>query len=118
MNEPLFDYVAKQLRAEGFTVMNPWDLNRELYGPHAKIQTMSKAERAEMRKVLLTKETAWIINVADRVVLLPGWERSPGAVAERAVAIAVRKPVHELPNEVSLMQENAAVDIDVPVEID
>jgi Domain of unknown function (DUF4406) len=114
MNEPLFDYVTKQLRASGCTVMNPAELTRELIGPISKLLAMSKAERKETRKGLLAKELKWIIDNADRVVLLPGWEKSPGATAERATALAMGIPVHELPDEVSLMQENVAIDIDEP----
>lgn len=114
MNEPLFDYVAKQLRASGCTVMNPWEMTRELIGSISVIQAMSKEERKKTRRGLLLKDIAWIINNADRVVLLPGWEKSPGALAERAVALAVGVPVHELPNEVSLMQDNVAIEIDEP----
>ncbi len=113
MNEPLFDYVTKQLRAGGCTVMNPAELTRELIGPISKLLAMSKAERKETRKGLLAKELKWIIDNADRVVLLPGWEKSPGATAERATALAMGIPVHELPDEVSLMQENVGIEIDV-----
>ena len=112
MNEPLFDYVTKQLRAKGCTVMNPAELTRELIGPIAKLMAMSKEERKKTRKGLLAKELAWIIHNADRVVLLPGWEKSPGATAERATALAMGIPVHELPAEVSLMREDAAINID------
>ena len=112
MNEPLFDFVTKQLRAQGCTVMNPAELTRELIGPISKLVAMDKAERKKTRKGLLVKELAWIINNADRVVLLPGWEKSPGATAERATALAMDIPVHELPDSVSLMQENADINID------
>ncbi len=114
MNEPLFDYVAKQLRQRGFEVMNPWDLTRELVGTLAQLQAMGKKERAANRRGLLAKELKWIIDNADYVVLLPGWEKSPGATAERATALAMGIPVHELPAEVSLMQEDVAIEIDEP----
>lgn len=114
MNEPLFDYVTKQLRAQGCTVMNPAELTRELIGPISKLLAMSKEQRKETRKGLLAKELKWIIDNADQVVLLPGWEKSPGATAERATALAMNIPVHELPAEVSLMQENVAIEIDEP----
>jgi hypothetical protein len=93
-------------------VMNPWDLTREVAGSSAKVQAMSKEERKALRLQLLIKELAWIVTVADQVVLLPGWEQSPGATAERAVALASNKPVHEL--NVSLMQDNIVIDIDEP----
>lgn len=114
MNEPLFDYVAKQLRASGCTVMNPWEMTRELIGPISKLMAMSKEQRKETRRGLLAKEISWIINNADKVVMLPGWEKSLGATAERAVALAMGVPVHELPDQVSLMQDNVVIDIDEP----
>jgi hypothetical protein len=114
MNEPLFDYVTEKLRAQGCTVMNPAELTRELIGPISKLLAMSKAERKETRKGLLAKELKWIIDNADYVVLLPGWEKSPGATAERATALAMGIPVHELPAEVALMQEDVGIEIDEP----
>lgn len=116
MNEPLFDFVTKQLRAKGCTVMNPAELTRELIGPIDKLLAMSKDERRKTRKGLLAKELKWIIDNADRVVMLPGWEKSPGATAERATALALNIPVHELPTEVSLMRGNIAFDVDQPAE--
>jgi Domain of unknown function (DUF4406) len=112
MNEPLFDYVAKQLRAKGCFVMNPWEVTRELVGSREKVDAMSKEGRKELRKGLMAKEIVWIINNADKVVLLPNWEKSRGATAERAVALALDIPVHELPANVSLMQDSVGINID------
>jgi hypothetical protein len=116
MNEPLFDYVAKQLRAEGCTVINPWDMTRELVGSMATIQAMNKEERKALRIIILAREFKYIIDNADtiRIALLPGWQRSSGATAERAIALAMGIPVHELPDSVSLMQENVGIEIDEP----
>jgi hypothetical protein len=113
-NEPLFDHVAKKLRARGYNVLNPWDLTRELIGPLPKLLAMSKEEQKKTRKGLLAKELVWIINNADRVVLLPDWRRSPGATAEHAVATALNIPTYELPDSVSLMQD----DVDITLDID
>ena len=117
MNEPLFDFVTKNLRAQGCEVFNPWELTRELVGPLSAIQAMSKEERRALRKGLLAKELVWIINNANVVVLLPGWEASPGATAEHACAVALGIPTHVLPDSVSLMQDNVVFDIDVPVPV-
>jgi hypothetical protein len=111
MNEPLFDFVAKKLREQGCEVMNPWELTRELIGPRSKLEAMSKEERKKTRRGLLAKELAWIVNNADAVLMLPGWEKSPGATAEHATAMALNIPVHELPANVSLMQDDIAVDL-------
>jgi hypothetical protein len=115
MNEPLFDYAAKKLRAKGCEVLNPWDLMRELIGPLSKILAMSKEERKAVRRGLLAKELVWIINNATVVALLPDWQKSPGATAEHATAVALGIPIFELPSSVSLMQdEDIALDVDLP----
>lgn len=114
MNEPLFDFVAAQLRKQGCEVLNPWDLTRELIGPLSKLLAMSKEERRATRRGLLAKELVWIINNATVVALLPGWQKSPGATAEHATAVALGIPVFELPDSVSLMQGDVTLDVDLP----
>lgn len=112
MNEPLFDFVSERLRAQGCEVMNPWDLTRELVGSLAQLQAMNKRERDANRRGLLAKELKWIIDNADYVVLLPNWQISPGAKAEHATALAMNIPVHELPDDVSLMQRGVWTDVE------
>jgi Domain of unknown function (DUF4406) len=108
-NIPLFDFVAGKLRATGCEVFSPAEHIREMHGDLETVRKLDKELRKLARKEALKDEIRWIIDFADRLVLLPGWERSPGAVAERAVALAMSIPVHELPPEVSLMQEDKAV---------
>src|SRR4249920_1568357 len=79
MNEPLFDFVAKKLREQGCEVMSPPELTREVLGPISKLLEMSKEERKRTRRGFLAKELAWIVNNADVVLMLPNWEKSPGA---------------------------------------
>ena len=48
---------------------------------------------------------AAMINVADIVYLLPNWEYSDGATAERAYAICTHKPVMSLPPITTMMKK-------------
>jgi Domain of unknown function (DUF4406) len=99
-NFPLFDHIAERLRASGCFVFSPADHAREVLGPEEKIFAMDKATIRAVRKTLLKYELGWIIDNADFVLMLPGWESSRGATAERTVALAVDIPVRECPNTV------------------
>lgn len=110
-NFPLFDFVSEKLTAAGCTVFSPADHARDVIGPLEKIQQLDKQTMAEMRKTLLKREICWIIDTADFVIMLPGWERSSGATAERAIAIAVDKPVREAPGHILMMDEQEIHDL-------
>jgi Domain of unknown function (DUF4406) len=88
-NIPLFDYVAKKLRERGCEVFSPAEHIREMHGDLETVLKLDKSLRKLARKEALKDEICWIIDNAQLVLLLPGWERSPGATAERAAALAV-----------------------------
>jgi hypothetical protein len=100
-NFPLFDKVSAQLRAEGHEVFSPADNDRKRFGTDAYKpgdnitgDDNSHAQRLgltdlELRRLLLGDDTAWICAHAERIVMLPGWIHSKGAVAEKALAEAI-----------------------------
>lgn len=70
-NYPAFNAAAAMLRAEGHEVFNP-------------------AEVTETdRRAALKADLTWICDHAEGIALLPGWERSSGARAEHALAVAL-----------------------------
>ena len=75
-NHPAFHAAAKKLRAEGHKVMSP----AEEYPNPKKF----------VRRTGFFDYCRFICAVADGVALLPGWEYSPGAKAEHALAVALR----------------------------
>ena len=97
-NFPLFDYVAERLRELNCEVFSPADHARQTIGPLEEIQRLDKKQMAKLRKEMLKDEICWIIDNADFVLMLPGWERSTGATAERAVALAVDIRVRDAPD--------------------
>ena len=99
-NEPLFDDVTDRLRKTGATVFSPAEHARNAYGSIQKLQQMNKQDCGAARKKLFVEELTFIIEQADYVLMLPGWERSPGATAERYVALAVGKEVREAPGTI------------------
>jgi hypothetical protein len=87
-NFPAFMAAAAMLRELGHEVFNPAeaDLKRD---PKAadwvKSETgdIAKAETEGFdRRVAITDDLMYIINEAEGIALLPGWERSKGANAE------------------------------------
>jgi nucleoside 2-deoxyribosyltransferase len=110
-NFPLFDFVSEKLTAAGCQVFSPADHARKIIGPLEDIQKLDKKTMAEMRKTLLKEEICWIIDKADFVIMLPSWERSSGAIAERAVALAVDKPVREAPGHILMLDDKEIHDL-------
>jgi len=105
-NLPLFDYVAGKLREAGCEVFSPAEHLRAHHGSVEKILGFDKLTRKRVRKQGLSDEINWIMHHAQAVVLLPGWERSPGATAERAVALALDVQVRELDQNILIDQRS------------
>lgn len=93
-NFPAFDFAAAKLRAQGFDVFSPAERDREREGDDfAARNTEGDIKKATAQgfslRAALGDDTAWISANADAVALLPGWEASPGANAEKALAVAL-----------------------------
>ena len=94
-NFPMFDRAAAALRGEGHTVFSPADHDREMNGqeiedanPEGDEDLAGKRNGFSIHKALKA-DLAWICQHADAVALLPGWEKSTGARAEHATAVAL-----------------------------
>jgi hypothetical protein len=87
-NFPAFDAAAEFLRANGHTVFNPADKDRERdptgISWKSKTGDISEAEASGHfnRRVAIRDDLNWIMDHADAIALLPGWEVSKGANAE------------------------------------
>ena len=107
-NHPAFRRGAKLLRDLGHTVFSPAEHDNKvglstdgMTGDLAEIAAAGVSLRA-----LLAADLAFISLEADALVMLPGWEKSPGARAEAAVALALKLPVWDLSR--FLLYESAA----------
>jgi len=74
-NYPAFHAAAASLREQGFEVINPAEMDAADAGP----LTWEQYLRRDIRKLM----------DAERIALLPGWERSRGASLELHIATAL-----------------------------
>lgn len=80
LNFPAFHRAAAQLRALGYQVVNPAEINTD---PAADWLTCMRAGIKQLVDV-------------DAIVMLPGWERSKGATLEHAIAVGLGLQVFAL----------------------
>jgi hypothetical protein len=86
-NFPAFMKAADELRALGHAVFNPAEKDIEQSGPDAHKSETGDIEAVEAaglfdRRVAIRADLNYIIDEADAIALLPGWEVSKGANAE------------------------------------
>jgi hypothetical protein len=94
-NFPAFHAAAKKLRAEGHFVFSPAERDNERHGTDisngnhtGSVEQATKEHGFNLREALAI-DMAFICNVADAIALLPGWEKSKGARAEKATGEAL-----------------------------
>jgi nucleoside 2-deoxyribosyltransferase len=95
-NFPAFHAAAKVLREKGFEVFSPAEKGEEvLLDGNPGLQ-----ENLAFRRKVFKLDTTYICDEADAVVLLPDWADSKGAIAERALAVAIGLGIFDFdPNE-------------------
>lgn len=101
-NFPAFMTAAERLRAEGHEVFNPAERDIEAHGPEVAygnptgdLEIATREHGFNLRDALCDDLT-FICKKADAIALLPGWQQSKGATAERAVGIALGLEIQEL----------------------
>jgi hypothetical protein len=83
LNFPAFMAAAQRLRDQGHHVFNPAEADLEKYGSVAE-----SVKRATYRDCLRV-DLNWILDHAEAIALLPGWEKSKGVAAELALSKAL-----------------------------
>lgn len=99
-NYPAFHAAAAELRADGHTVFNPAEHDILTYGRDVSnpdgCEKQAAAEHGFDRRAALKADLIWICDNAEAVALLPGWEKSSGACAEKALADALGLQIVEV----------------------
>lgn len=103
-NREAFDDAATVLREQGYTVIVPGDGEE-----YDDIELISMEVARQKREFFLSRDIDFIQEVADVLVVLPGWMRSEGAKLEVAVAQAIGIPVFTFPEATPLLWQVALV---------
>ncbi|HEY6019294.1 MAG TPA: DUF4406 domain-containing protein [Candidatus Paceibacterota bacterium] len=93
-NFPAFEHWAGRLRAEGYEVYSPAEMSVKLFGQDVLDkaggdESKMGADEDTISRTVFHLDLTYICLNAEAVALLPGWEKSKGATAERAAAIAL-----------------------------
>ena len=101
LNSPAFRLAADQLRAQGHQVYSPVEDDEREYGVDLTLHAPDGDELYLERhgfslREALARSVQYICLHAEGIALLPGWENSKGARAERALAEALGLVVIEL----------------------
>lgn len=83
-NFPAFHKTSLHLRSLGYNVFSPAEADLERYG--SLEETKLKCNYRDCLRVDLN----WILDNADAIYLLKGWENSLGTAAELALAKALK----------------------------
>ena len=101
-NYPAFHAAAVKLRAQGHVVFSPADADIQRIGkdvsaefPTGNADKLARKYGVTIRECL-GEDLAWICEHAEAIALLPGWDRSLGATAEWATALALNLYIREL----------------------
>lgn len=121
-NFPAFHAAAAALRAEGHEVFSPAenDIRRNggvdpSTGNAAGCEHILKATHNLDGRTLLGDDCAWICANAEAVALMPGWEFSKGATAEKALADALNIQTILLPGKPPV--RNTTIDAELAKKI-
>lgn len=102
-NFPAFYAAEEKLIADGHEVFNPARRDNQRHsediskGNLTGDEVVAATQHGFSLREALRDDTAWITMEADAIAMLPGWERSDGATAERALAIALHLEVMYMP---------------------
>jgi hypothetical protein len=88
-NRPAFYEAEEAFKEGGWEVFNPADNDVLLFGSHEACDKAIEEDRQGALREMLGSDLAFICYEADAIAMLPGWEKSLGARAEHATAVAL-----------------------------
>jgi len=94
-NFAAFHAAAAMLRAQGHEIFSPAERDIHRHGTDISAgnatgdEGLATVQHGFSLREALADDCAWICAHAEVIFLLPGWEQSKGATAERALGIAL-----------------------------
>lgn len=109
-NFPAFDAAAHDLRKRGYSVISPADLDRDVgFDPLSLGNSWDWTKTPDSFSLAdAVDRDLTAVRQADELCLLPDWNNSRGAKAEKALAEWIGKPVWEYKPE-GILQEAARI---------
>lgn len=98
-NFPAFFSYQGYLEEAGFEVFNPAENDLNNFGSLENVEAAYKEDADAALRKCLGEDLAWICAEADAIAMMPGWERSYGAKAEHATAVALKLQIIYLTDE-------------------
>lgn len=101
-NFSAFDVAASTLRAMGYEVVSPAELDTPedralaLASPDGRIETVVKSWGQFLARDVLLIADGDADGPIDGIFVLPGWDNSRGARLETFVGFLCRKPIYEM----------------------
>ncbi len=101
-NFPVFYQAAARLREQGHEVFSPAERDNLAHGTDISQgnitgdENLAAAKHGFSLREALADDSQWICRYADAIYLLPGWQHSRGATAERALGIALGLEIVEM----------------------
>tara|TARA_R100000234_G_C4938248_1_gene151724 strand:+ start:104 stop:490 length:387 start_codon:yes stop_codon:yes gene_type:complete len=97
-NYPAFDERSELLREQGWNVINPADMDRadekpNISGP-MEFDPEANYEDHEFMRQALKRDMVALCDDCTAIYMLNGWEKSKGANAEKALAVALGLDVY------------------------
>ena len=95
-NFPAFHAAAERLRAGGHEVFDPAARDIERHGRDisadnpAGCQALAEKNHGFDIRAAMADNMEWICREAEAIALLPGWQNSRGALAEKSLAEALK----------------------------
>jgi nucleoside 2-deoxyribosyltransferase len=93
-NREAFERYTDLLRKSGYEVFSPSEYSLKLFGDAVRDnadgdESKMGGDAETIGRTVFGIDMAWICSQADAIALMPGWEMSKGASAERAVGLAL-----------------------------
>lgn len=88
-NYPAFFDAAEAFEDGGWDVFNPAKNDLDQFGSVEVINQLVKEDKDGFLRHVLGQDLEFITQEADAIAMLPGWEKSLGARAEHATAVAL-----------------------------
>lgn len=103
-NFAAFDNKSAEVRAAGHIPVSPADLDRALgFDPYSESATKAVPIDRDFLRFAIQRDVDAILQ-CDAMLLLPGWEKSRGASAERSVATWAGIPVFTTVSELEALE--------------